>query len=246
MRSLALIVLVACGDKKPADSTGSAAPKPAAPDAATPVPIDAALAPPSSILAMGKPLSPGCFAYSRKLEAWACVVAELAFENSQRDGKWEIAFPGAKLARIDIDGNRTSHEPGDYDALPVLAGDVHASVEKLLAEHEFGARPPGQGQVIKPKQTVKLDGDRVSVRWQREKHRGPADGEYHVWQDTLQIECKTKWVEAWKAEMGDPAVQVAAVGSRVLVEWQITAGREGGRASDHGARVFSLDTCAAL
>ena len=245
MRAFALFVLVSCSDKKPADSAGSAALPPVAADAATP--IDAALASPtSSVLPMGKPLSPGCFAYSKKLEAWACVVAELAFENGERHGKWEIAFPGAKLAPIDIDAKRASLEPGDYDALPVLAGDLHASIEKLLAAHELAARPTGQGQTIKPKQTVKLDGDRVSVRWQREKHRGPAEGEYRVWKDTLQIECKAKWVDAWKAEMGDPAVQVAAVGSRVLVEWQNSAGREGGRASDHGARVFSLDTCAAL
>jgi hypothetical protein len=246
VRALLVVMLVACGgEKQPEGAASGSAPKPVPSDAAVAA-IDAAAAPPSGLLLAGKPLSPGCFAYSAKHQAWACIGGELLFENSAREGRWEITFPGSTLPAIDIDANRASNEPMDFDALPVLPADAHAKIEKQLADEGFAPRPAKEGQGIVPKQTVKLAGDTITARWTRAKHPGPADGEYHVWKDAIAIECKSKWVDAWTADAGDPKVQIAATSTRVLVEWQNSAGREGGRMVDHGASVFALETCAVV
>jgi hypothetical protein len=240
MRLVPLFLFVAaCGDKKPAD------PPPAGSQAAEPTPAKPAPPTPTRppLLAAGAPVSPGCFAYSEKLDAWACLVGSRGRDGSELTREWKVAFPGATLSSIAV--TRPPKEDDEIDEPVVLDQATHDRIEKLLAEHGFVAMPAATP--LATGKSLEVGAGKLGVRRLRRDHANAGDGDFQLYHHTVEVRCKNAWVKAWTTDRGtDPAVLVSAPGKHLLVSAEISWGMEGAFFLEHEAIALSLDTCAPI
>lgn len=222
------LALAACKGDGPGKGKGEA---PAAPPAAPPAPVavDAAAAapvdppePPATVAAGAVEL--GCFAWSPKLQAVACIT------GSQRalDAELELLYLGAP-------------SPGlTFAALD----DASASAANAALAGGGFTRFPGPGTELVDGKRLELAG--VGLTWKRTVVVPAGENQPPTGKNVVTLHCGGKDVVLHDDEVeGDlPTVSVRAVGARLVVETRIAYGREGEYGADLSLALIDPTTCA--
>ena len=185
----------------------------------------------------------GCFAWSRKLGAAACVTGATSI---QEGAEWALEFPGAELPAVSI----AKVEPQVLDPVPLApSGEALAGITTALREGGF-AKLAGAPTALGSGATVPVG--RLRVTWKRVKEGTVTEetGSWPTYEDTFAVRCpdgRDVELTSRSSENTDPAsarVWAFDDGRYLLLEFWATWGIEGDFGNFREAVVFdTIEGC---
>lgn len=202
--------------------------------------------PPSALAASLVPtsLATGCFAWSSKEPAIACIVGT---ESDQAGGTWSLVFVSDVGGRYKL---ATWGGLAPHPARALLSAD-RTAVETRLDDGEFRALPDTRVHVPPGPSPTKVGGLAVRLVREVEQHVKWPNGEWDVVIERLEARCpdRKSWLVLRETKLEGPIASIASAwvldATRVLVQHKASWAMVGDKGQSAVATLVDLAACRA-